>query len=248
MDTAAAWPQGSQTAICLPGLGTDRRIFGGLRVEGWHFYTPQLPLPLRRETFGSYAARLADSIAAETQLPEPWAVIGVSFGGMLAVELAEHVRTQPLVLISSNKCRQEFPPRLRAFRYTGIPQVAPARALHAIVRYAPHVARRLTPEQLAEWDDMVRNYPPALLKWAANRILGWQRRDPPVHALHLHGTHDHLLPYSRVCNATPLEGANHFSIMRRHDDLNRWLREVLPSAAAGLATMQPAQSQLVPQV
>jgi pimeloyl-ACP methyl ester carboxylesterase len=67
----------------IPGLGADERVFQGLSLPGpavvLHWLMPQSPT----EPLQKYAARLAEAVPPD----HPCWLVGVSFGGLLALEV-----------------------------------------------------------------------------------------------------------------------------------------------------------------
>ncbi len=92
--------------LLLTGMTPDHRIFDRL--------LPLLPTaivvdwipPIGHESIVSYAARLSRTL----NLDEPYVVCGVSFGGIVARELACRLNAKCCVLISSVRSPRELPP------------------------------------------------------------------------------------------------------------------------------------------
>ena len=88
----------------ISGLGADERVFyktnfGNNNVTHIHWVTP-----LHNETIEAYALRLCTHIHHETPI-----LVGLSFGGMVAMEVAKHIATEKIILISSAKTKHELP-------------------------------------------------------------------------------------------------------------------------------------------
>ncbi|MGB4775107.1 MAG: alpha/beta hydrolase, partial [Daejeonella sp.] len=86
------------------GLGADERVFqtldfSGLKVTFIHWLTPH-----KAETIEVYAKRLTSQITINKPV-----LIGLSFGGIMAVEVAKQINTEKIILIASAKIRQEIP-------------------------------------------------------------------------------------------------------------------------------------------
>ena len=91
----------SPKLILIPGLGTDERLFERQRSAFPDLWVPPWILVRGNEGLADYAARMAGVIA--NKQTEPFVLGGVSLGGMLAYEIARHVKPQAVVLIAS--CR-----------------------------------------------------------------------------------------------------------------------------------------------
>jgi pimeloyl-ACP methyl ester carboxylesterase len=101
-------------AYCIPGLGTDHRIFQKLipqlPFEEVEFLDYEEALTVAGEGIEGYAERLANKLRSNENLDKKKRVIiGLSLGGFVAVELAKKIPYQKLILISSIKHKDERP-------------------------------------------------------------------------------------------------------------------------------------------
>ena len=78
--------------------------------------------PLKNESLKSYAKRIAEKI----DNTQPFILVGLSFGGMLATEVIEFVQPQKTILISSAARRQELPVYYKLAGTLGINKFFPA--------------------------------------------------------------------------------------------------------------------------
>jgi pimeloyl-ACP methyl ester carboxylesterase len=88
----------------ISGLGVDQRVFskidfGSLDITYLDWITPS-----RNEPLSIYAKRISAKITAEQPI-----LIGLSFGGMLAMEIAKIITVQRVILLASAKGRDELP-------------------------------------------------------------------------------------------------------------------------------------------
>src|ERR1700760_4148935 len=95
----------------ISGIGADERMFTHIRLpdefEIRHIHWIE---PDRNETLPSYAHRLANQI----DTTKPFALIGFSLGGIMAVEIAKILKPVCTILISSIPVSASLP-RLYAF-------------------------------------------------------------------------------------------------------------------------------------
>src|SRR5258707_139416 len=98
----------SGVIYCISGLGTDAKIFSRLKIRGYQLIHLPWLKPRSKESMKSYAARMA----APIHHPSP-VLLGVSFGGMVAIEIAKQLPVKKTIIISSVKTLKEIPSWMR---------------------------------------------------------------------------------------------------------------------------------------
>src|SRR5512138_536855 len=93
---------------CISGLGADERAFERLKINGCNLSHLHYITPFSNEDLSYYAKRMS----AFVKDPNP-VILGLSFGGMIAVEMAKHMEFEKLILISSVKTYNEVPKWMR---------------------------------------------------------------------------------------------------------------------------------------
>ena len=86
----------------VSGLGADQRVFQKLKLSGYQAIHIQWVEPESQESIAEYTQRLISQIKSEKPI-----IIGLSFGGIIAVEIAKQIKTEKVILISSTKNQQE---------------------------------------------------------------------------------------------------------------------------------------------
>lgn len=88
----------------LSGLGADGTVFQYLDFEGVEVeYMEWLP-PLPKETLPAYAKRMTQKITT----PHP-ILVGLSFGGMVAIEIAKQIPVKKVISMIVNKAHEITP-------------------------------------------------------------------------------------------------------------------------------------------
>ncbi|WP_052598384.1 alpha/beta hydrolase [Aureispira sp. CCB-QB1] len=72
---------------CISGLGADKRVFAALKLPEIELVHIAWLSPSIDDTMGSYAKKLLPQIDTSTSVT----ILGLSFGGMLAVELGHWI-------------------------------------------------------------------------------------------------------------------------------------------------------------
>src|SRR6188474_3274769 len=92
----------------LSGLGADKRVFDFVDFSGFNVNHIDWIEPQDNESLERYASRLLEQI----KTPRP-SLIGVSFGGMVAVEIAKLMETNKIIIVSSAKTKLDIPIHFR---------------------------------------------------------------------------------------------------------------------------------------
>ncbi|PSR56780.1 alpha/beta hydrolase [Adhaeribacter arboris] len=203
---------------CIPGLGADARMFQLLQLDASRFEVVVLKwlLSHKNESLVSYAQRMANQILINNQ---PVLLVGVSFGGMVAVEISKILPSAQIILISSIKTSAELPGYLRFFGKIGIHKYLPlqwAKKLPWLYNWV-FGANTLLEKKLLHQIIQATDIPYA--KWALTAIVNWQSRDHIPNLIHLHGNQDKLFPVSYLDKPVVYEGG-HLIILSQADKLS----------------------------
>lgn len=215
--------------ILLPGMGADERLFGPQRAAFPDLVVPRWIAPRRAESLPDYARRLADRIPAG----DPFVLGGVSFGGMVACELARVLSPRALALVASASDNGFLSRRQRGAAFAG--QWIPESLLRRFPDSQAIVSRFASTRDPAHSRllvEMFRDADPAFLKWSAGAVASWRAAPLPGHLpVHrLHGRRDRIIPLRPCANQTVVADAGHLVNLSRADETNAFLRGVLDSA------------------
>ncbi len=214
---------------CLSGLGADQRVFGQLELPGSKLVHLDWLLPQgKTETLADYAKRLGAYIKHD----EP-VILGVSFGGMMAIEIAKHRKVKAIIIISSIKSRRELPAWMKVLGKchadllipkTPLKSITPLKALRPIQNY---FLGANSPEEIAIANEFRDNVDPGYLKWSIRHILNWKNDWQPPMVFHIHGDNDKLFPISNVEPTHIVAGGGHFMVMSHCKEVSKILLEIL---------------------
>ena len=201
----------------IPGLGADERVFQFLRLHGevhtLHWLAPQN----KAEQLPHYAARLATAVPPARAC---W-LVGVSFGGVLALEIAQLRPLARVVLISSFVGPQELPWLGRLARATGLHHLLPPQLLPLLPRVAQWFFGVKNGREYQLLRQILHDTDPNFTRWAIARLLQWPGRPRPA-AIRIHGTDDRLLPAGGAFSQYQLPGG-HLIIISRAAEISRIL-------------------------
>jgi pimeloyl-ACP methyl ester carboxylesterase len=174
----------------ISGLGADKRVFSRLQLPS-HCEPVYLDwiTPLPKESLSSYAKRFASSINPN----EDFSLVGLSFGGMLATEIAKFLSPKKIIIVSSIACSKELPWYFRVAGKIGLHKIIPVSFFkHATIANRWMSAEDKETKQMIF--DFVKNTDPNFIRWSLRAILGWRHNERLPGLVHIHGSRDHLLP------------------------------------------------------
>ncbi len=85
-------------------MGADERVFKNLDFKGFEPHFIKWIEPFKNENLLDYAKRLLPQITNEKPI-----ILGVSFGGMIAVEMSKQVDYQKVIIVSSAQTKNDIP-------------------------------------------------------------------------------------------------------------------------------------------
>jgi pimeloyl-ACP methyl ester carboxylesterase len=198
----------------ISGLGADKRVFQHLNLT--HELIPlDWIQPKLNETLSEYASRLAEKI----DTTEDFILIGVSFGGIVAIEISKILKPALIILISSVEVQQDVRWIYRIMGKTGLVKWVPA------AFFKP-------PAIMAEWLFGARNKKLlrkiiddtdlAFAKWAIGQLITWNNNKRFENCIKIHGDKDVLIPLRRDKNTIEIPGGHHFMVMDKAEEIS-WI-------------------------
>ena len=204
------------------GLGADERVFQMLDFSGFSTTFIKWIVPQDKETIENYATRLLDQIT--TTKPT---LIVLSFGGLIAVEVAKQIDTEKVILIASAKTKKEIPFYYRFAGQLGLHKLLPTRLLkksNFFTNWFFGTSSTFDKELLKQ---ILIDTDPTFLKWAIDKVTSWTNQTQTKNLFHIHGTSDKILPISFIkCNST-IKSGGHLMTLNKADELNQILRQLL---------------------
>lgn len=186
----------------LPGMAANFPVFDRLKPLLRNPVEVSYPTPEPSESVRGYASRMAN------QLPAGCFIAGVSFGGILALEISRILQPLGCILISSIRGPNQMPPWYRGARVMGGRNCA--RLLGFACRSARSMPRwlRTQPTLLAT---QRANYSSRWYQWAIAAILDWRPESQPTSfsLCQIHGDADTTFPIQYVRPDVVIRGGRH---------------------------------------
>lgn len=207
---------------CLSGLGADARVFSKLIVPGYKLVHLQwLPFS-KNDTLETYALKMAELIDEADPV-----ILGVSFGGMLATEIAKRYNTTKTILISSAKTKEELPVYNGLLRSIIVNRLIPPFLLktgNPVVydMFGAHNAeeRKMLAEVFKHSDGNIMSH-------AMKAIVQWENSKVPANLVHIHGTSDKIIPFENVKPDYAIEDGSHIMIYNRAGEISKIIAKEL---------------------
>jgi pimeloyl-ACP methyl ester carboxylesterase len=206
----------------ISGLGADKRAFSFLDLSFCEPVFIDWIGPLKNESLAAYALRLREQIKDDNPI-----VVGVSFGGMLATEMAKADSTIKAILISSNKIKKEFPGIFMIGKYVPLYKWVPSVVLKKATIFRKLFFGPKGEKQQKIFHQILNDTDTNFTKWAVYAILHWQNAVIPKNVVHIHGTSDKLLPYRLVKADYSVEKGTHLMVMNQPGEISLLLKQII---------------------
>jgi pimeloyl-ACP methyl ester carboxylesterase len=208
----------------FPGQGSDYRLFSkldlGKKYDTIYIHYPVAERNISLEDYSKLLIRQIDTSGN-------FILIGVSLGGMICTELTDILHPAKTIIISSAKQRSELPFRYRILKTLPIYLLIPA----GLIKAGAFVAQPIVePDRKLVRDTcihMLKAKSPAFLKQSITMIVKWKRTTSNDAIIHIHGTHDHTIPFRRINADYSIENGSHFMILTRSEEINKLILFIL---------------------
>ncbi|WEK17430.1 MAG: alpha/beta hydrolase [Candidatus Pedobacter colombiensis] len=193
----------------ISGLGADRRAFKKLVFPAdFELIYLDWISPKPNESLEAYAQRLALKIDTST----PFYLVGLSFGGMLATEIAKKLNPLHTFIISSTPVFSGLPWYYKRAGKLRLQKIVPIALFKRINNIGLNFMGAKTQDERALLKQLIIDSDPNFIKWALTCILKWRNKDRPANLTHIHGTVDVVLPIRYLKPDIIIKGGGHFMV------------------------------------
>lgn len=203
----------------ISGIGADERVYKGLLIDSDFVFIDWIK-PNKDESLKSYSARLSSVV----DVSEDFGLIGVSFGGIVAVEIAKKLDPKLVILISSIELSSELKPLYRYFGRTKLNSLLPT----SFYNLPRGLARFLFGTKSLLLDQILDDTDLIFTKWAVNQLLGWENKSKIDNLYRIHGAKDKLLgcPKPEIRNFL-IENGGHFTIVDEAVEVSDLINKII---------------------
>lgn len=211
-----------ENIYCLSGLGADERIFKNLQIEGAKLiFLPWVPFD-KYDEMSCYAQKMAAQIPEENPT-----ILGLSFGGMLATEIANLRPTKRVFLISSAKGKRELPEVNNTLKFLVKKNLLPYGLFKQPNKLLYSQFGANTEEEKKVLASIMEDTKSDFLSWAFKVILEWQNATVPDNIIHIHGTEDKIIMPAYVDAHYWIKDGSHMMIYNKAADISAILEKHL---------------------
>ena len=212
----------SKKLFLISGLGADERMFQRLNFYDYEPIFIQWISPKKRETISDYASRLSAQITEENPV-----IIGLSLGGMMAVEIAKHVEISKIILISSAKDKFELPILYQIAAFLKLNKLVPKELYNKTNFFIYWLFGVETREDKLLLKEVLKDTDLNFVVWAINEILNWQNVRIPEKLFRIHGSNDHLLPLKVSASDFEIKNGSHLMVLNKAKEVSEALKIIL---------------------
>ncbi|RMG23816.1 MAG: alpha/beta hydrolase [Bacteroidetes bacterium] len=208
---------------CLSGLGLNEKLFVKLRI-GQPLHHIRWIEPEKGESLPAYCRRLSGQIGHA----QPPVLLGVSFGGVAAIEIARQIPVQQIILISSIKRSREKPLLFSLIRHLPLHRWGQQRRLRtrSIRWWGPLFGLR-TEEARTYFLSMLQEVSEHYIAWAIDQLANWENEDLPAPLTHIHGDRDRIFPIGKIEHPLRIAGGDHGMVVTRASAVSAAVRQAL---------------------
>lgn len=206
----------------LSGLGADERVFQKIDFNGLTVTFITWEKPNKMETIEEYANKLLKQIKIEKPI-----IVGLSFGGIIAVEIAKQIETEKVILIASAKTKTEIPFYYRFAGKIKAHKILPSSFLkksNFLSNWFFGVSSTFEKELLKT---ILKDTDSYFLIWAIEKIVTWTNQTELKNIYHIHGTADKILPICFVKSDYKVENGGHFMTLNKENELSKLIKKLV---------------------
>jgi hypothetical protein len=199
--------------FAISGLGADKRVFKYLTLEN-EIIPVEWIKPKHKESIIDYSKRLIKEYEIDNS--EEFGILGVSFGGLIAIEISKLIKPKFTILISSIETSNELSSLIRFFGKTRIIELIPKKLLNppkVIAHFLFGTKNKVLLNSII--DDTNLDF----TKWAIRELLNWENKSRIKNLIKICGTNDKLLP-PKGNNNILIDKGEHFMIVDRAKEIS----------------------------
>jgi esterase/lipase len=207
----------------ISGLGADKRVFNYLNIN-CEFIPIDWIKPLTNETIENYSKRLSTVIDTTSE----YAILGVSFGGLIAIEMSKFLNPKLTILISSAETKSDLRLIYRLIGKLGLTKLVPQSFMNPPKSIAHFIFGTKNKELL---NSILDDTDLEFAKWAVIKLTTWENKEKINPILKISGTKDKLIPPTKDENTIQIENGEHFMIVDNALEISQLINSKLKNSS-----------------
>lgn len=207
----------------ISGMGLDERIFMKLYFPNYSVHFIRWIDPKKHESIEDYARRLLEQIKHEGDIT----LIGYSFGGLMALEIAKLKRVKQIIQIASIKTKSEIPHKIRWSWLLPLSLMFKKENQHVYRKYWGKYFGLFTEQDLDLFEDMLSTTTKHCKIWSVQQFRNWKNEEYPPNLIQINGTSDLLFSHKKINPQYLIQDGTHFMAINQAQKLNLILGTIL---------------------
>ena len=206
----------------ISGLGADKRVFQNMDFSECNANFVEWILPEKHENIESYAKKLTEQIKHAKPI-----LVGLSFGGIIATEVAKIIETEKIILIASAKNYNEIPNYFRIAGKLKLHKLLPTKFMKMsnFISFWFFGAESIADKNILT--EILKDTDGKFLKWAIDKIVTWKNQVEHKNLVHVHGDSDRILPINFIKYNIKIRNGGHFMTLNKAKELTEVVRKEL---------------------
>ncbi len=208
----------------ISGLGADERVFERLKLSDSiivkHIKWIE---PIANEPLSDYCQRLTREIDTTTE----FSLIGMSFGGLAAIELNKIVTPLKTIIISSVTSEKEYSFLFRLLRTLRLHKIIPMFLLRIPNPFAYWLFGTKSQEEKTILKTYMKTVSSTYFRWSMNAVLTWKNNIRPNNLSQIHGTADKIFPFRLTHPDFAVKDGQHLMVYDRANEISSIINNLL---------------------
>lgn len=205
-----------KTIYFFSGIGADSSAFSNLRLPGYHkVYINWIPA-LPHESLTHYAGRIRSQITEN----DPY-IVGLSFGGIVAVEVSKQMKVGKMVLISSARTMDNLNQFQCFFLRLGFYRLVPGSLLKHTNALTYKYFGAHSPADKTALEQLLCNTDISFFRWALKNVGCWDNIEKPDNTIEIHGTADRIITHRLATPDYSIKGGGHLMVFNKADTVSK---------------------------
>lgn len=210
-----------KTIYCISGLGATEKAFSKLNIPDYKLKVIDWLLPLPKETIENYAARMREEIIDSDPI-----LMGLSFGGIMCIEIARQITVQKIIIISSVKSDKELPFWMKTAGKLKLNKMLPIKSNYKL---SEPIQNYLLGVSTAEEKEVAaasrKQANTQYVKWAVDKVLNWKNNWQHPQLIHINGDADKMFPLKKIKPTHIVKNGGHFMIMNKAAEVSALIQQ-----------------------